>query len=235
MYIVFLVLLVLIKLAPIAVELKEKKNHKKDVIVTEKMQCKYYAQQVTFLWSGVLAVFIMSLIGNINFYDIGFRPISFSYNIWFTIIILALSGLLLAYSLHNLILSLTSAKFQEEMKKHKDGAGGILPRSKKERLWFSLSSFSAGICEEILYRGFMVFLLQSVFPGIPLYLIILIPAVLFGIGHVNQGLSGVIATGILGTIFMCLFLVSGSLILPMLLHFLFDFSSTFLLSEKRSE
>ena len=79
----------------------------------------------------------------------------------------------------------------------------------------------------------MVFLLQTIFPGIPIYLIVLIPSVIFGIGHFYQGVHGVIVTGVVGAVFMGLFLVSGSLIPGMVLHFLSDVSSTFLLSEEQ--
>ena len=47
--------------------------------------------------------------------------------------------------------------------------------------------------------------------------------------------KGVIGTGLLAVLFMCLFLVTDSLILAILLHFIVDFSATFILSEKNIE
>ena len=113
-----------------------------------------------------------------------------------------------------------------------EGIGGLLPRTKKEKRLWSLISITAGTCEKIIYRGFLVFLLQTIFPGISIILIILITFAAFGIAHLYQGLQGIIGTGVMGVLFVSLFLVTGSLVLPMLLHFIIDFSSTFVLSEK---
>ena len=133
---------------------------------------------------------------------------------------------------------LTSAKYREEAKKQiVDGEGdtNMLPRTKKEKRLFSFLSFSAGVCEELIFRGFLVFLLLAIFPVIPIYFIILIPSVIFGIGHSYQGLQGVIKTGGFGALLMCLFLVTDSLLLAILLHFLTDLSSAFLLSDEEIE
>jgi len=230
---VFLALLFVFKFAlTFKGVLEDKKS--KGVEMTEEKRCKGYRDAIVLLWCMAAAVIIMSLIGGISFTDIGFRPISLNQNIWFTSITLALSGLLLVFSLYRIVAPLLNEKYREQMKKDMaGGASDIIPRTKKERRLFSLMSFSAGICEEIVYRGFAAFLLQAIFPDIPIFLIVLIPCVLFGIGHIVQGLQGVIATGVLGALWMCLFLVTGSLVLPMVLHILFDFSSTFLLPEER--
>jgi membrane protease YdiL (CAAX protease family) len=183
------------------------------------------------LWGAVMVVLFMCLIGGISLNEIGFRKISFNHGFWFTLVVLILNGLLIIYSLYNLIASLTSAKFREEAIKTADfGTISVLPRSKKEKRLFTFVAFSAGVCEEIIFRGFLVFLFLAIFTGIPIYLVIVITGVIFGIGHLYQGLQGVVTTAVVGTLYMCLFLVTDSLILPIILHFFLDFSSTFILS-----
>jgi len=209
----------------------------KDTVITEKIRCKGYYQAMALLWGAVLTVFIMSFIGGISFADIGFRLISFNHNIWFTAVTLILSGLLLVFSLYRIIFSLFSEEYREKQRNYiANGEGGtdVIPRTAREKRLFSFVALTAGVCEEIIYRGFAVFLLQAVFPSIPIVLIVLIPSVLFGLGHLYQGLSGVISTGIVGAVFMCLFIVTDSLVLAMILHFLIDFSSVFLLSEENN-
>ena len=210
---------------------------RKDIIITEKIRCKDYIESSVLLWGAVLAVFIMCLIGNISFADIGLRFINFDHNIWFTIITFIFSGMLFVFILYQIIFSLVNKNFREKSKKQViDGIGASdrIPRTQKERrLWFLLA-FSAGVCEEIIYRGFLVFLLQAIFPGISIIFIILITFVTFGVGHLSQGLQGAIFTGILGALFMCLFIVTDSLLLPMLLHFLFDLQSTFVFLEEKA-
>jgi len=138
------------------------------------------------------------------------------------------------YFVYELIASLVSNESREQNLDNDHGEmAAMLPRTKKEKWLFSLRTLSSAICEEILFRGFLLFLLQSIFPDIPLYLIILIACVIFGASHLYQGLQGVISTGLMALLFICLFLVTNSLILVMLLHFATDFSATFVLSEEQ--
>jgi len=233
MYIAFLIMLLIFMLSTmITTALRIKKS--KDAVRAEKRKGKRYYRTMAWMWGPAIVVIIISLIGGISLADLGLRAISFNYNIWFTFIILAICGLMLVFSLRTLILSLVSKKFREKMRDEvasDDVARDILPRTKKEKCQYVLLSFSSGICEELVYRGFMAFLLQAVFPEIPIFLIILIPSVLFGIGHLYQGWQGVIQTGVVGAILMCLFLATNSLFPVMALHFMINASDVFLLSD----
>jgi len=231
MYIVFLVVLLIPFIVMIVMNALKKKTE--DVVVTKKTQCKNYALGIALLWGIALLVFIMCFIGKISHEDIGFRTIKFKYNIWFTIVTLVLSGIALIYFMYQLIASLGSSKFiEKQMTDSNQGAIEVLPRTKQEKYLFSLLALSAGICEEIIFRGFLVFLVLAIFPCLPIYLVILISTLIFGIAHAYQGLQGVISTGLLAAMFMCLFLVTDCLLFPILLHFIMDFSATFILSEK---
>jgi len=53
-------------------------------------------------------------------------------------------------------------------------------------------------------------------------------AAIFSIGHGYQQTGGVIITGLLGVVFGALFLWRGSLVAPMVIHFLQNFSMLFL-------
>jgi membrane protease YdiL (CAAX protease family) len=96
----------------------------------------------------------------------------------------------------------------------------FLPQTPRERPWFAALSVSAAICEEILFRGFlpayfMVF-------GLAPVAAFLLAAVVFGIDHGYQGWTGVALTGAIALIFTALFVLSGSLWLPMVVHALLD-------------
>ncbi|MCL1996311.1 MAG: CPBP family intramembrane metalloprotease [Defluviitaleaceae bacterium] len=236
MYIAFLVLLVIWIIVTCIhnnLRLKKSKDKPKDVIDMGKAKFNGYVRAIIFLWGSALVVLIMSFIGNISFTDLGFRPISFSYNVWFTAITLVVCGLAFVYFIWALISSLRNKKVKE--KQATDSVTEkALPGTTRERKLFFLVNFSSAICEELIFRGFTAFLLQAVFPGIPIFLIILITGVVFGLSHLYQGLEGVIETGIVGVILMSLFLASGSLILPMLLHFFGNLPATFMRSEEQS-
>ena len=62
-----------------------------------------------------------------------------------------------------------------------------------------------------------------VFPWVlNLTLALLISAIIFGLQHLYQGVAGVASTVVAGFLFGLLFLLTGSLLLPMLLHAVMD-------------
>jgi membrane protease YdiL (CAAX protease family) len=235
MYIVFLVLLLAFSLVDLITEVM-KKNKPKGTVRTEKKQKNKYNKILAWMWGPAAVVVIMSFISGISFADLGFRAIELNHNLWFNAIILVINGLVLIYSWYPLILSLVSRKFREKMKADLaalgDGTRDILPHTKKEKQMYVLVSFSSGICEELVYRGFMLFLLSAVFPGMSIFTFILISGVLFGIGHIYQGWQGIIEAGLIGAFYMSLLIVTNSLILVMILHFISNVSGAFLLSEE---
>jgi membrane protease YdiL (CAAX protease family) len=100
--------------------------------------------------------------------------------------------------------------------------GYFLPVTWTERRWWVFVSITAGVCEEVLFRGFMLHYLH-VFPWmLNLTLALLISSVIFGIHHLYQGASGVAGTAIFGTFFGLLFLLTGNLLLPIILHAVID-------------
>lgn len=98
----------------------------------------------------------------------------------------------------------------------------FLPGSAPERRWFAGVSLSAGICEEIIYRGFLVPYLAVGPLAMGPVPAILVAAVIFGMAHGYQGWVGMIATGVIALVMTVLFLLSGSLWLPMVVHTLLD-------------
>ena len=132
MYIIFLIVLLIPFIVLIVQTVLGKKTE--NTVVSEKTQCKGFIQSIAFLWSVTFGIFIMCLIGNISLEDIGFRQISFKYNVWFTTVTLALSGLALAYFLFQLVASLVSSKYREKLLADShQGSIGALPRTKKEK------------------------------------------------------------------------------------------------------
>ena len=98
----------------------------------------------------------------------------------------------------------------------------MLPQGRRERLAFALLAITAGLTEELIWRGFGTILLQTLWPHWPQLLTIGVLAVAFGWAHLYQGGLGMLFTGLLGGLLAALYLASGSLWLPMLLHVLID-------------
>jgi uncharacterized protein len=98
----------------------------------------------------------------------------------------------------------------------------LLPRTRRERRLFTVVGVTAGVCEEWLYRGFFLAVVSALTGGLPEPLLVLIAAAAFGLAHVYQGLVGVLTTAVLGGVLAGLYLQTGSLLLPVVLHAAID-------------
>jgi uncharacterized protein len=75
----------------------------------------------------------------------------------------------------------------------------LFPRTPAQTYLFILLALTAGVCEEFLFRGFVMAALTQA--GLATWGVVVISAAMFGIAHLYQGKGGSIGTGILGTIF----------------------------------
>lgn len=98
----------------------------------------------------------------------------------------------------------------------------MLPHSPHELTWFYRLSVTAGVCEEVLYRGYVIWYLTHFMALIPAALV---GAVMFGVAHSYQGPRGMAVTGAVGAFLGGVFLLTGSLYLGMVAHALMDLHS----------
>ena len=101
-------------------------------------------------------------------------------------------------------------------------ADALMPRTLREYRLFQLVAITAGICEEILYRGFVMWYLAVWTGAIPAALI---SSVLFGLAHIYIGIPHVIRSMIVGGVFAVLVLGTGSLWPAVVLHAVIDLFS----------
>lgn len=125
-------------------------------------------------------------------------------------------------SLLQVVLVRRSATAREKTLRAFQRLAFILPVTHEERAWFALVSVTAGICEEVLYRGFLIRYLSNGPWHIGLWMALAVASISFGLAHGYQGLSGIIGTALLGAVMAVIFLASGSLWLPMALHAIID-------------
>ena len=98
----------------------------------------------------------------------------------------------------------------------------MMPRTARGRWWWGGLALSAGVTEEIVYRGLAILALAIVFPQASSTAIVITAAALFGIAHLYQGWVGVLMTGAVGFVLGNLYLSTSSLVIPMVLHVLVD-------------
>ncbi|MBK5912356.1 hypothetical protein CCR85_12755 [Rhodothalassium salexigens] len=94
----------------------------------------------------------------------------------------------------------------------------LLPQTPADLAAFAPVAVTAGVCEEILFRGLPFFLLAD----LPAGAVLVIPALSFGTLHLYQGVLGFGVTAIAGLAFGGLYLATGSLLPVMLLHGLYN-------------
>ncbi|WP_448623826.1 CPBP family intramembrane glutamic endopeptidase [Geodermatophilus sp. URMC 64] len=98
----------------------------------------------------------------------------------------------------------------------------LLPRTRGERRLFTVVGLTAGICEEWLYRGVFLAVVAALLGRPPLLVLVVVAAAAFGLAHAYQGVAGIVTTAVLGGVLAALYLETGSLLLPVLLHAVID-------------
>ena len=110
----------------------------------------------------------------------------------------------------------------------------MLPTTRMQRWWWVLVCLSAGIGEEWVFRGFVLHLLTETWPELAGWAVLLVAAAVFGMAHAYQGWRGVLATAVVGLLLSVLYLGTGNLLLPMVVHALIDLHVLLLLPEVRA-
>ena len=95
----------------------------------------------------------------------------------------------------------------------------LLPHTRLEFKRFAWVAVTAGLCEELLYRGYLIWYFSH---ALPWWAAGLVSALAFGMGHAYQGTRGVAVTTLLGAFLAAVYFLSGSLFVPMVIHALMD-------------
>ena len=241
MIIAWIIVAYLVLLIPIMEWLAYRSYTKQIAAKTFKKQS-FYNSVFVELWTPVIGILILVLMGVLSFQDIGLNAIiwnPFGINIWLlvgAIILVAIPILMILLSIYNYVGIKKSPAFREAyiaaVKKKTSSEDqepsivhAILLTSKREKIQWTFVSITAGITEEILFRGFLVYCLHFIFPGIPIPFLCLIQAFPFSLMHLYQGAKGVLMTFAMGLIFGLSVIVFGSIIPGIIIHILVDLTS----------
>ncbi|NYH53735.1 membrane protease YdiL (CAAX protease family) [Nocardiopsis arvandica] len=94
--------------------------------------------------------------------------------------------------------------------------GLLVPRGTVERALAAGVSVTGGVFGELLYRGLFIVLVASM--GVPLWIAAVLSVALFSVAHLYQGWWGLVSAGASGTLFTVLYLGTGSVWVPVLVH-----------------
>ena len=95
----------------------------------------------------------------------------------------------------------------------------LVPQNGSELARFYAVSLTAGVVEEALWRGFLIWYLAQYFP---LWSAVLVSTIGFGLAHAYQGAGNLLRITLVGGALAGLYLLTGSVWLPMILHAAID-------------
>lgn len=99
----------------------------------------------------------------------------------------------------------------------------LVPETRTERIvCLLLLAPTIGFCEEILYRGYLLLELPQWLGPYGTAWALVLSAVVFGLAHASHGRSRVLATTLIGVLFSCPLVYSGSLYPPIVAHAVYD-------------
>ncbi len=166
------------------------------------------------LWAGALVVMLVWLFSKRGFAEMGWQLLD---QTWFPEWVIVVWVFLLIWMFDT---------FVAWNSIDDNPAAALLPAKWIEFAHFgTVVSLSAGICEEIVFRGFLINYLIAVLPASQwnAALAIGISSLIFAVLHAYQGFWATVKITVLAILFGMIFVLTESLIAVIILHFLVDF------------
>jgi membrane protease YdiL (CAAX protease family) len=189
----------------------------------------HYRRGIVAEWIGVAIVAVIGALTGRSAASIGLRAVDASSSVWSQVpaivVVLAVGTVLFR-----------RPSLRDALRRQARGFIALLPSTNEERLLFVPLAITAGVCEEILFRGFLVAYVAWLWPHATNTELIAVTSIAFGFAHLYQGVFGVLVTGIVGVLLASMVLDGGSLLPAILVHALIDLRIIFLpeLSSVRS-
>jgi len=179
---------------------------------------KFYKGVLVFHWPLTIGLLAWWLLSGNSLESMGLIPVADGWP-WAAIGVGVFA--ILAQVIYLAIVSRDADKLME-VKKQIGDLANLAPQTPREDHLFDMVSITAGVCEEILYRGLLLATLVSLVGTWPA---VAISSLIFGLGHAYQGISGIAKTGMVGLVLALLTVFSGSLFIAIVLHAVVDVTS----------
>lgn len=190
---------------------------------------RYYGTVCAWLW--ICAILACALLGFRSVFTISPAPDEAGWlfrNTWVFYAVGAVIALIVA----TIVLPYVTVAWMSVTRKQRKYSSGemlqkvsyayLFPTNRRERRWWILVALTAGICEEILFRGFLLHYLYTSLWALSLTAALLLSSVIFGLQHLYQKAAGAVASAVVGVIFGLLFLLTGNLLFPIAFHAALD-------------
>jgi membrane protease YdiL (CAAX protease family) len=175
----------------------------------------HYRRGIAGEWISVALIVVIGVLAGCTAASIGLTAPD---DAWFSAQLIAEIAVLLVVT----TLFMRHPKFLDPLRRQARGFLALLPRTREERLTFAALAVTAGICEEIVFRGFGFAYVRFLWPGVTDGWLILATSVVFGLAHLYQGPRGVVLTGLAGAAFASMTVTTGSLLPAIVVHAMVD-------------
>jgi membrane protease YdiL (CAAX protease family) len=162
--------------------------------VLRRERIRLYVSTILFQWVLAAIVAWRAFARGLTFSQLGLaggRPAS--------ILLLTLIGASLIAVGHWMNLRRMAGSNHPAAEKLRAMARRLFPQSRIEVFLFTLLAMTAGICEEFIFRGFVIAALFGA--GLTAWAAVIVSSLMFGVAHLYQGKGGSVGTGLLGLLF----------------------------------
>ncbi|WP_076410457.1 CPBP family intramembrane glutamic endopeptidase [Shewanella sp. UCD-KL12] len=197
-------------------------THEKEqqsVIAQPEKRLAVYRLTMLQLWVPVLLLMILVFQEHISMRDIGLQWH------WGLANQIAMLGLVLVtgYFFLSLKQLSESPENHQAIRKQLAHIQWLMPTTRKESGYFIFGvSITAGICEELLFRGYLMNMLAEY---MPMYGAVIVSSLAFGLPHLYQGAIHILRTALMGVVMALIYLATDSIIIPIVLHAVIDMYS----------
>jgi membrane protease YdiL (CAAX protease family) len=216
---ILILAVVLIALALAAIPALEQRHQRRGE--TPAARRAMYRDTMILLWGlAIIAVAGWALSGR-PMAEIGFAPVREG---WFGLAAWAITAVVVSYCLWQIFQAWVSRTARVSIRKQIGDIEltDIRPRTANEAWHFQALSVTAGITEEIIFRGVLIAAFALV---MPLWAAVILSLIAFTLPHAYQGPAGMIRVAPTGAVLTAIVLLGGSLWPAILAHALIDMTA----------
>ncbi len=181
-----------------------------------------YKDTLTILWGGAFLVMVVWLLNGRPLADMGILlGTSTAHLIGWGVV--AVISLVLSAQVYAVGKNPKSADAVRTALENEPGVMRIMPKTQQEYFWFKALSVTAGITEEIIFRGYLIWFFAL---WLPLWWAALVALAFFVAAHLYQeSVRSLLKVAAIGACLTALYLLSGSLLAAIVLHAVVDLTS----------
>ena len=188
-----------------------------NIYFDERTRRRFFISNSLLLWFLTAIVMLIWFFYDRPFSLMGFRNIEPGRIPWI------LTFILLGAYTADILYYIFSKEELQKTQEHWESSVPFLPEHYRELPAYTFMCITAGVCEEILFRGFMVtYFIDPMHSGFP-WMAAIFPAILFSLAHFYQGYKAMMKIFLLSMLFALIFIFSKSLLIIIVIHFLIDF------------